>query len=208
MTTVIILTIIVGIIAFLVWNINKPTSEINSMNIEDFMLKQYNKAKEDGISTLSDDLQNQLSNIEPSKDGIMEYKPCRVTLKSGEVYDNVYISEIKVYLKVWGVLPSSDTAKKSILVNDILKIEESPNRLPPNFATKIYNAGESGMGYTIFTLKMKDGNRIPYMTGNAVDFITLTENYSISDIVDVLPHEGRKQNPKSGAEYYWCLYEN
>eukprot|EP01041_Mallomonas_annulata_P023666 gene23666-44234_t len=132
----------------------------------------------------------------------MEYKPCRVTLKSGEVYDNVYVSEITVYLKVWGVLPGSKTAKKSILVNDILKIEDSPNRLPPNFATKIYRAGESGMGYTIFTLQMKDGNKISYMSGNAVDFIILSDNYRINDIVDVLPHEGSKKNPKSGAEYY------
>lgn len=73
------------------------------MNIDEFMLQEYNKAKEYGISTLSVDLQNQLSQIIPSQDGIMEYKPCRVILKSGEVYDNVYISEIRTYLKVWGI---------------------------------------------------------------------------------------------------------
>lgn len=64
------------------------------------------------------------------------------------------------------------------------------------------------MGYTIFTLKMKDGNRLPFLTGNAVDFIKLPKNYTINNIEDVLPHEGRKENPKSGDEYYWSIYEN
>lgn len=208
MTTLTILIIIAGITAFVIWNLKKPIREMKSMSIEEFRLEQYSKAKEQGISKLSEDLQNQLSKVIPSKDGIMEYKPCRVTLKSGEVYDNVYLSEIKVYLEVWGLLPISDTAKKSIIVKDILKIEESPNRLPPELATKIYNAGESGMGYVIFALKMRDGNRIPFQTGNAVDFITLPDNYSTKDIEDVLPHKGRNENPKPGPAYYWCLYEN
>ena len=42
--------------------------------------------------------------------------------------------------------------------NNIERIEESSVRMPPKLATKLYKAGQSGMGYEIFKMKMKSGD--------------------------------------------------
>jgi hypothetical protein len=66
--------------------------------------------------------------------------------------------------------------------------------------------GESGMGYTIFTVVFADGSRQAYSCGNAVDFIRYPEGAGPKDVVDVLPHEGRNAEPVRCPEYYWCLF--
>jgi len=202
-----LLIIIAIIIVFLVWRLNNHKPKTNSYSQEDFFNKQLREAKNIGVPKIPIPLQSQLANIIPSRDSQMEYFPCRVVLNSGAVFDNVYIADITKYLKVRGILPSLDSDKKSISINDIAKIDESPNRLPARFANKLYKAGESGMGYSIFTIVFKDGNQMPIVTGNAVDFVNLPNGYTNNDIVDVIPHEGRNANPKHGPEYIWCLYE-
>ena len=177
-----------------------------TVSARDFFADQYRKAE--SLGKISANLSEQLHQFSPSLDGQMEYYPCRVTLKSGEVLNNVYVTEVKKYLKVWGVLPDEDPAKESVLINDVIKIEESPNRLPPKLATKLYESGESGMGYTIFTLVLNNGLQIPIVTGNAIDFVDLPNGFSTSDIKDVIPHEGRNNNPQPGPSYTWCLYRD
>jgi hypothetical protein len=78
--------------------------------------------------------------------------------------------------------------------------------LPARFANKLYNAGESGMGYTIFTVVFSDGTKQAYSAGNAVDFIRYPEGKGPADVADVLPHEGRNEIQIRVPEYYWCLY--
>ena len=156
---------------------------------------------------LSHHLQEQLSKIIPSRCYSMEYKPCQVILSTGETIDNVYISDVDSYLKAWGVLPQDDPGKKYVSIDDIKKINESPNRLPATLATKLYQAGESGMGYTIFTILFRDGQRLAFHSGNAVDFIDLPADLRKEDVVDVLPHTGRDSNPKPASKYYWSLFE-
>lgn len=115
-------------------------------------------------------------------------------------------------------MPKDDPAKQSIIITDVIKIEESPARLPAKLATKMYQAGESGMGYCVYTLVLDDGEELPYVMGNAIDFPNLPPDVSPSMIVDLLPHQGRKgledgsgrfilDQYKRGAGYYWCLYE-
>ena len=166
-------------------------------------------------------LLEQLKKIEPSRDEfatVIEYYPCKVTLKDGRSFDRVYVQEVKSYITHWGVLPKDDPAKQSIIITDVVKIEESPVRLPAKLATKMYKAGESGMGYCVFTLVLDDGEELPYVMGNAIDFPNLPPDVSPSMILDLLPHQGRKgledgsgrcilDQYKRGADYYWCLYE-
>ena len=158
------------------------------------------------VPKISDVIKEQLLKITPSKDFWMEYRPCQVILNNGQTLDNVYISDVESYLKVWGVIPEGDSAKRYISIDDIEKVRESPNRLAAHLATKLYKAGESGMGYTIFTILFKDGRRFATYTGNAVDFFDLSMGFDKEDIVDVLPHKGRQNNPQAGPGYYWCLY--
>ena len=70
-------------------------------------------------------------------------------------------------------------------------LAESPRRLPAQFANKLYKSGESGMGYTIFTVIFADGSRQAYGTGNAVDFISYPEGKGQMDVVDCAAPRGK-----------------
>lgn len=156
---------------------------------------------------LPDHVQEALKGIEPSGGRELLYYPCRAILKSGEAFDAVYIVAEKPYMKHWGVYPENDHGKRWIKMEDIAEVGESPIRLPAQFANEIYRNGESGMGYTIFTIVFADGSRQAYGMGNAVDFIRYPNGKGPKDIVAVIPHEGRNDPTRvDGAEYYWCLY--
>ena len=148
-----------------------------------------------------------LKSIEPSRDGELVYYPCRAVLKSGEACDTVYIVPEKPYLKHWGVYPENDHGKRWIRMEDVAQVQESPIRLPAKFANEIYNNGESGMGYRIFTVVFADGLRQACATGGAVDFIHYPSGKGPNDIVAVLPHEGRRDDSLvNSPQWYWCIY--
>ena len=145
-------------------------------------------------STLLIHVAEALKSIEPSRDGELTYYPCRAVLKSGEAFDTVYIVPERLYLKHWGVYPENDPGKRSLRMEDIARVEESPTRLPAEFANEIYRKGESGMGYTIFTVVFADGVRQACATGNAVDFIQYPIGKGPKDVVAVIPHEGKRND--------------
>ena len=148
-----------------------------------------------------------LKGIEPSQDGELVYYPCRAVLKSGEACDTVYIITEETYIKYWGVYPENDHGKRWIRMEDIAQVEESPIRLPAQYANELYKDGESGMGYTIFTIAFADGTRQACVSGNAVDFIRYPVGKGPKDVVGVVTHEGRRDNSLvKSPEWYWCLY--
>lgn len=156
---------------------------------------------------------SQLALVPTSWDGSCRYAPCEVTLTTGEVKDCVYLVERESYLRMWGVAPGDDPGKRSVEIEDVVAIRESPSRLRADLANRLYEAGESGMGYMIFTMVMRDGTRLPFVTGNAVDFPAWPPGSSAAQAVDVLPHVGRDVFRDRGpsqyersAEYAWCLY--
>lgn len=156
---------------------------------------------------LSDELADQLARVPTSRDGMLDYAPCLVRLRSGEVHRRVYVVEEKAFLALWG----NDPKRPMLDIRDIAAIEDSPVRLPARFANEIYDAHESGMGYFIFTLVLKGGRRLPYLTGNAVDFPDWPEGVSPGEVVGAEPHVGRdelssKGAPTRSADYLWCLY--
>ena len=160
------------------------------------------------IPKLPDKLREDLSAITPSRDGDLTYWPCAPRMKDGTVLVCVYVVPEGPYIKHWGVYPEQDRGKSHISVADVDALAESPRRLPARFADKLYESGESGMGYTIFTVVFADGSRQAYGTGNAVDFVRYPDGKGQSDVVDVLPHEGRNAEPVSCPEYYWCLFSD
>ena len=158
-------------------------------------------------SPLSSHIREAFRGIEPSGDGELVYYPCRAVLNSGNAFDTVYIVPEKPYLKYWGVYPEDDRGKRWIRIEDVAQVQDSPTRLPAQFANEIYKNGESGMGYTIFTVVFADGLRQSCVTGNAVDFIQYPSGKGPKDVVAVLPHEGRRDHSLVNApEWYWCLY--
>jgi hypothetical protein len=157
---------------------------------------------------ISADVLQMLERIEPSVEGPdLRYYPCAATLKSGTVMECVYLCEPTPWFALWGVWPEDDPGKQSISVEDIAELRESTYRLPARFANRLYRAGESGMGYTIFVVEFRDGTRAAYGTGNAVDFITYPPGQSAATVVKVLPHEGRMEQKLSTPDFTWCLFE-
>ncbi len=75
-------------------------------------------------------------------------------------------------------------------------------------ANRIDEAGESGMGYCMFHLVLRDGRALPGVTGNAVDFVNLPSGETSDVIVDVR-HERvdtRSQYCRPAADDHWCPY--
>jgi len=159
------------------------------------------------IKTITTTQWQQLSAIIPSHDWEMEYYPCRAILNNGTTLDNVYIVDAAKYLKHWGVLPTEDKAKHFIEIEEVVNIENSPNRMPANYADKLYEAGESGMGYCVFKIIYNNGAALDVLTGNGVDFVPSPEGLTVNDIVDVMPHQGSRSSYSKGLSYFWCLFK-
>ena len=156
---------------------------------------------------LTRELTNKLQAIVPSRDGGMLYYPCRVRLRNGSAIDHVYVSSVDRYLATWGVLPQDDAAKREVRVEELVDLEESPDRLPVHLANELYAAGESAMGGCFFELAFADHSKQAYETGNAVDFLPLPPGKSWVDAVAVLPHQrGTLENRLKGLPYSWCLF--
>lgn len=159
------------------------------------------------IKEISDKLKNQLLEVKPSRDWTMEYRPCKVKLNSGEILDRVYLSESEAYMKTWGVMPDQDSGKRYVLIEDIEEISESPFRMPVDLANKLYEAGESGMGYCLYKMKFDNGKTVDVVTGNAVDFPPFPNGLRTENIKDVFPHQGSRKNPTNSPDYTWCLFK-
>jgi hypothetical protein len=166
-------------------------------------------------SPLSSELREQLVLIEPSRHGSLQYRPCKVTLDDGGEQDFVLFARAGDYFALWGVWPVNDSEKQSVAVEQVVSVEESSYRLPSALANALYELGESGVGYFVFTVVLQDGRHLPFVTGNAIDFPALPSGVTTNDIVDVLPEIGRDQfrdraplPEESSANYSWCLYRD
>jgi hypothetical protein len=129
------------------------------------------------------------------------------TLRDGRVVERAYVIDAQSYISTWGAWPDDDSGKHSLDVAEVIRLEESPHRLPPDIADRIYRAGESGMGYTIFTIVFRDGTEQAYVSGNAVDFISYPSGQSAGSIAQVLLHQGRADTALTEhSPYCWCLF--
>ncbi len=123
----------------------------------------------------------------------------------------VYIQDAGPWFAQWGVDPEDDPGKRSLDIDTVAEIEESPLRLRADFATKVYEAGESGMGYCVFRLILSDGEALDCVTGNAVDFLNWPTDIAPNSVVDLIPHapEARISHRRLGSlPYSWCLYDS
>jgi len=164
------------------------------------------EAGERTYPVLSASQRDQLNRIAPSIDGALRYFPCCVRLRVGQLVDRVYLVEAQSYISVWGVWPDQDAHKHEVKIEDVVEIFESPTRMPVNFANELYRAGESGMGYTVFTMRFRDGSEHAVATGNAIDFVPFPAGQTAADIIEVVPHHGHERAVDSTQPYYWCIY--
>ena len=158
-------------------------------------------------SPLPASLEQMLLKVEPSHDREMRYFPCRAVLKNGALLETVYFQPQHPYIGFWGIYPKEDQGKLPLRIDDVAAIENSPSRLPAQFATELYRMGESGIGYVVFTVVFSDGQRQACVSGNAVDFIHYPQGKRPADVVAVLPYMvPRDASLVKGPEYHWCLY--
>lgn len=148
-----------------------------------------------------------LNRITPSRDRDMQYYPCRVTVRDGRVFDRVYVQPLEPYLGRWGILPFDDHHKGWISISEIVDLEESPLRLPPHLAEKVYKRGETGMGYSMFRLDFRRGKSRAVVTGNAVDFVPLPAGLMGADVVRVQTEIDRNSETDLAPQYYWSIYD-
>jgi hypothetical protein len=133
-----------------------------------------------------------------------------VRLRGDTQLDAVYVEEARSYLAAWGVVPWKDEGKDWIAAEEIISIADSPARLPPEIANRIYAEGERGMGYRIFELVLEGGRTLSCQTGNAVDFVDIPDSISPLDIVDVRPRQGtgRIHRDAGGMPFSWAIYRD
>lgn len=155
---------------------------------------------------LTPELAAQLARVPTSYDG-MHYAPCQVRLRSRETLPRVYVAEESEYLRHWGVAP-----RAAVALDDVESIEDSPFRLPAEFADAVYATGETGMGYFIFTVRLRDGRTIRFLTGDAIDFPDWPPGVDGRDVIEVLPYDrdAAQQPPFDESRGYAhatvCLY--
>ncbi len=156
---------------------------------------------------LSKELKEKLLSIEPSKGHGLLYYPCEVMLKDSMKYENVLFTDSHSFGKVWKIWPSINVEGKEINVSDIVDLKESKSRLPAVFAHKLYQAGETRMGFIDFTVEFKDGTNQAYCSPGIIDFINYPSGKSNNDIMRVLPHKGIRKNQMDEPEFFWCLFK-
>lgn len=139
--------------------------------------------------------------IEPSFGyGEEMLRPCTLVLRDGSTVVRALCSEdARGFHTDWWIHP-----------DDVVEVRECPYRMPAVLATKLYRAGESGMGYQLFTLDLHSGENFVFVTGTIVDFPDLPEGITCRDILDVHPHEGRertfRETYRSSASFKECFY--
>jgi hypothetical protein len=132
------------------------------------------------INIASADFLRELDAIEPGVWGT----PCAAFLVDGRAYEACLVWENRRYSDAgdW-INPSS-----------VALLRESPVRMPARFARVIHDAGESGMGYHLYTVEFRDGTSLVHVAGNLViDLLNMPDGYTQRDIVNVRPHEGRER---------------
>lgn len=155
---------------------------------------------------LSIALSRKLRRVPASHNGVMDYHPCAVVLRTGERLPCVYIVKESAYRQRWGPLPGESSGRREVCIDAVESVSESPYRLPAGLADELYRAGESGMGYYVFQVLFRNGVRQSYLTGSAVDFVDPPPGCLAADAVAVFPHAGRQDAHGRAMDYHWCLY--
>lgn len=99
--------------------------------------------------------------------------------------DAVYVQDAESWFSFWGVDPEDDPGKRRVRIEDLRAIHESPIRLPAELATRVYRAGESGMGCFRFDVVPADDRIVHCATGDAVDLIDWPDDIDPRTIVGV-----------------------
>jgi hypothetical protein len=161
-----------------------------------------------GALKLDPVVQQQLDRIEPSMHApeALLY-PCSARLKDGTVISCVYFVEPAIFRRLFlHDRPEDMPDMHWFYADQVASIEESPARLPAPFASEIYRAGQSGMGYFVFTVVFSRWSNREYVTG-LPDFIDYPRGKGPLSVKSVLPHVGRRISKLVlHLPIHWCIF--
>lgn len=143
-----------------------------------------------------------LENVKPLKDSVFgEYYRAAAYLRDGTYLPCVMFGHPKRLIDL-AIRRFAETRKKehehrlvagafvarasSVPVYDVARVELSPYAWPEETLRRIH--GETSMGWTSFTAKMKDGRVFAFGTPFNFQFFDLPEGYTYEDIVEI--HSG------------------
>ncbi|MBI4229262.1 MAG: hypothetical protein HY608_00345 [Planctomycetes bacterium] len=148
----------------------------------------------------SKELTAALRAIEPSRSYGEVLRPCTLILHDGTTVVRALASEeARGFHTDWWIHP-----------DEVAEVRLCPFRMPAHLATRLYAAGESGMGYEIFTMDLRSGQSLVFVTGNVVDFPDLPDGITTDDVLDVHPHEDReravRESYRGSAVFRWFYF--
>jgi hypothetical protein len=155
-----------------------------------------------------EDLRRQLGSIELSVDfdGFI-VAPCSVRLADGRHLDCVYAMTAQESLKGGLISRLEMSGLGRINADDVAAIAASPRRIPRSFATTLRSAGESGMGYWVFTAVFSWWRRKEYVQ-SFLDFLEYPAGMGPANLRSVLPNKGsRNLAAVSRLELHWCVLD-
>jgi hypothetical protein len=149
-------------------------------------------------------LKEKLDSIVPSVDDETKFYPCRAVLDDGTVVERVMLVSAMPFLHRWTERIGDD---RLVRVERLGSIEESPSRLPPEFATGLYASHLArDLGHVAFTVFFGNGSSETFMNSYVVDFIEYPVGTTSRDVVRVVPDSGKGRTPRWVPTYSWCLY--
>lgn len=88
-----------------------------------------------------------------------------------------------------------------IRADTITLVRESPARLAPEFVKQLEDAGESGMGYTVFAIVFKrrwwrSSEKFFFVGGSPFDFPPWPDGLTNANVVSIHPHEQPRDTHK------------
>jgi phage-related protein len=155
------------------------------------------------------------------QDGIMAIEPTEIrpdvliypasaTTRDRRILECVCFVERKNFSKVFLYKSPEETpGVQWIAADQIESVLESTARLPARFANQIYQAGEAGMGYYLFTLAFPFFLRRTYVVSGIVDFLYYPLWFKPGDVRAVVGSYGRarrRARPRPMPEVNWCVF--
>jgi hypothetical protein len=153
---------------------------------------------------LAPDLRRDLEAIEPCLTLGKTIRPCSVHFRDGSILHRAYVMS-EAEARGW------ELAARAVGLDEAVSIVESPFRLPARVAQKLYDAGETGMGWHAFTLLLRDGTKLACTTGNLLDFLDLPPGVHPEDVRDAAAADGMfvgSTERVGNAHWDICVYED
>jgi len=114
------------------------------------------------------------------------YLPCVMFGNPKEIIDLAsrrFVETAKNDFEYRMVVESFVAKKSTVPIYDVSKVELSPYAWPEKILQQIH--GETTMGWTAFTAKMRDGKVFGFGTSFNFEFFDLPKGYSYDDIVEI-----------------------